>query len=130
MGRPRKIRTVLLQPEVAEIQVEPPKKDEINPNAEIITYEDALNQLATIFDTRSWKALLVFNRLIDSKIFMSLMSLDPHADATAMARVQGQRQGLYTLECQIQEEIKRRQEKENKLNGKPTEEDNLPTYQT
>lgn len=69
--------------------------------------------LADLVESKYWKAIVRYNRIVDANTLNSLASLDPFKEPTLVARNQGVRIGLYYLEqTAARERDERRKEEE------------------
>ena len=94
-------------------------KDELNKEADAMTYDEMINQLKELEDTRYWVAITryVQARLITAQA--SLCALDPVKDPTSLARAQGIISGLLDLQNMLEnmkETIKQAEKKANAKN--------------
>ena len=65
---------------------------------EDLSNEQMVDLLIELSGTSYWHAIKKFVRNMDSHIINSLISIDPFKNPTEMARSQGMRNGLYSLE--------------------------------
>ena len=100
------------------------------PNEEKKTIEEQIDEEAPIsnkqmFDliyelskTYTWKAIQRYNLLKDAEIINTLAVLDPFKEPTKVARAQGMRTGLYSIETVVKQEVERRKALQADLDGK------------
>lgn len=69
--------------------------------------------LLNLYDTRTWQAIERLVSAQDSVCIAGTASVDPFKDPTQLARMQGQRQGIYALKAYILNLLERKAEKEN-----------------
>jgi len=81
--------------------------------------------LSELVDTKFWTYIMQFNRLYDGEIFNTLLSLDPNTQQTQLARNQGLREGLYSLELFIVQSIEEMKGTETDSKDNIDQEDSL-----
>ena len=86
------------------------KKNEAKPENTFseMDNKEMLDLLVEMAKTKTWQAVLRFNRLKDANAIQSLASTDPFKEPTTMARTQGIRIGLYYIEQDVSRELERR----------------------
>lgn len=84
--------------------------------------------LFELSNTKYWQAILHYNRKRDAELLTSLVGNDPFAQPTLMARNQGERTGIYSLEKRV-EYLKEKNREFNKTKEeKAKEERSEPSY--
>lgn len=110
------------------------KKEQESKEPVKITDREMENTLVGLFYTEFWPVICKYNRKVDADTLTSLISIDPFKEPTSMARAQGMRMGLYSLENFVNEEVARRKEEEKRaVKGKSTDattgdESEIPGY--
>jgi hypothetical protein len=54
--------------------------------------------LRELMKSEYWPAIKKFNQLKDAQLVAALVTVDPFKDPTSLARTQGMRNGIYSLE--------------------------------
>lgn len=83
------------------------KKEQESVTSGEMTDKEMIAALVSIYNTRTWAAIMKFNRKIDMQIINSLLAIDPIEKATDISRAQGMRSGIYLIEQEVEREIKR-----------------------
>jgi len=74
--------------------------------------------LIELSNTIFWRVILMQSRAIDEMCIESLAAVDPFKDPTIVARTQGMRQGLFSLENEVNRILEDVKESEKKEEGK------------
>ncbi len=93
--------------------IKPPEA--IEDNGEI-TEESYRRLLIELSNTPFWRVIMMQSRRQDSNAINVLASVDPFKEPTLVARTQGMRQGLYSLENEINLILREVKEKEQEQN--------------
>ena len=66
-----------------------------------ITEESYRRLMVELSNTIFWKVIMMQSRRQDTSAIQTLASVDPFKEPTLVARTQGMRQGLYSLENEV-----------------------------
>ena len=101
------------------------KKKEEMENEQAISGSEMWDLLINLYGTPTWSAIIKYNNSKDASALQALATLDPISQATLMARSQGIRTGLRSLEKDVAQKVQdviadkkvREKELEDKKNG-------------